>query len=267
MLGRCVDGLLHRTDYPDIEVLIVDNGSTDPVALNLLQELARDGRVRVLSQPGPFNWSALSNFGVGQMSGEIAVLLNNDTDIIDPAWLRELVSQALRPDVGAVGAMLLYPDGTVQHAGVILTPSDHALHIWKGMPGDARGYRDALIVTREVTAVTGACLATRRDVYERIGGCDAEHLPVTWNDVDYCLRVRELGLRVIWTPHARLLHLEQASRGSDDLPDNQARFRREQAVMKARWGTVLRTDPFHSPNLYPDETGSRLAVVFGAGSS
>ena len=260
LLAPCMDGLLNRTDYPDIEVVIVDNGSDELTALALLNTLAQDKRVRVLFRPGPFNWSALNNAGVAAMSGEVAILLNNDTDVIEPGWLRELVSQAIRPGVGAVGAKLLYPDYTVQHAGVVLDTKGHALHMWRCSPGDAPGYLDSLAVTREVTAVTGACLAIRREVYESVGGCDAEHLAVTWNDIDLCLRIRAKGLRVIWTPHARLLHLEQASRGSDSAPENDARFRREQAWMRMRWKEALVCDPFLNANLLPSKTTPRLAV-------
>ncbi len=260
LLERCMDGLLNRTDYPALEVIIVDNGSDEPDALALLERLGREARVRVVRQPGPFNWAALNNAGVAQMTGQVAVLLNNDTEVLDPGWLREMVAQAMRPGVGAVGAKLLYPDRTIQHAGVVLDTRGHALHMWRRRGAAEPGHDDTLVVTREVTAVTGACLAIRREVYEAIGGCDAENLPVTWNDVDLCLRVREHGLRVIWTPHACLLHMEQASRGSDDTPENDARFRREQAWMRRRWQGALTADPFLNPNLLYSETEVRLAV-------
>lgn len=259
LLSRCTDGLLDRTDYPALEIVIVDNGSDEAASVALLRRLARDPRVRVLSRPGPFNWAALSNAGVAGMAGEVAVLLNNDTDVIEPGWLREMVSQAVRPDVGAVGARLLYPDGSVQHAGMVLDGKGHALHMWRRSAVTDAGYLDSLRVVREVTAVTGACLATRRAVFDAVGGCDAGNLPVTWNDIDLCLRVRAHGKRVLWTPHACLLHLEQASRGSDDTPATRARFRREQAWMRQRWGEALDRDPFLSPNLLYSETELRLS--------
>lgn len=263
LMRTCIDGLLQRTAYPDMEVVIIDNGSIEPDAVALLQDLSRDRRVRVLSQPGPFNWSALNNFGVDQMRGEVAVLLNNDTDVIDPGWLRELVSQAIRPEVGIVGAKLLYADRTLQHAGVVLGPAGRATHMWRHAPSDARGYLDQLITTRQVTVVTGACLAVRRDVYLTAGCCDAEHLPVTWNDSDLCLRVRALGLRVIWTPHACLLHLEQATRGTDETPERQHRFARERDWMRTRWNGAIDADPFLNPSILPSEAQPRphLAVV------
>ena len=218
--------------------------------------------MRVLPQPGPFNWSALNNAGVDFMQGQVVVLLNNDTDVLEPGWLRELVSQAMRPEVGVVGAKLLYGDGRVQHAGVVLGPTGRSGHMWRYMPGDARGYLDQLVATRRVTAMTGACLAMRRDIYLAAGGCDAEGLPITWNDVDLCLRIRALGLQAIWTPYARMLHLEQATRGTDDTPENHIRFLREQAWMRARWGDAIDHDPFWSPNLLPSETEMRLVSRF-----
>ncbi len=263
LLRACTAGLLQRTAYPELELLIVDNGSTEPEALRLLDGLAAERRVRVLAQPGPFNWSALNNAGVAAMQGDIAVLLNNDIEVIEPGWLHGLVAQAIRPEVGAVGAKLLYPDGRVQHAGVALGPNGRGTHVWRYSQGEAPGYLDQLRVTRQVSAVTGACLAIRRDVYRQAGGCN-EALPITWNDVDLCLRVRALGLHVVWTPHARLLHREQATRGNDDTPDRQAMFRQGQAFMRARWGEAMERDPFWSPNLRPgegpDEIEPRLAV-------
>ncbi|RYF22128.1 MAG: glycosyltransferase [Oxalobacteraceae bacterium] len=253
LLRTCVTGLFNRTAYPDVEVVLLDNGSTEPEAVALLNELAQDRRVRILAQPGPFNWSALNNAGVEHMRGEVAILLNNDTEVIEPDWLREMVSHAIRPEVGIVGAKLLYADRSVQHAGVVLGPAGRATHMWRHAPGDAPGYLNQLITTRQVTVVTGACLAIRRTVYDAIGGCDASNLAVTWNDSDLCLRARAHGLRVLWTPHARLLHLEQATRGTDDTPDNQDRFARERAWMRARWNGAIDADPFHNPNIIPDE--------------
>ena len=187
------------------------------------------------------------------MAGEVAVLLNNDTEVIEPGWLREMVSQAIRPEVGVVGAKLLYRDRTVQHAGVVLGPAGRATHMWRHAEGEARGYLDQLVVTRQVTVVTGACLAIRREVYRGVGGCEADNLAVTWNDSDLCLRVRAIGLRVIWTPYARLLHVEQASRGTDDTRENQERFARERAWMRARWNGAIDADSFHPPDIIPDE--------------
>lgn len=253
LMRTCMAGLLQRTDYANFEILIIDNGTSEPEALALLQTFSADPRVRVLPRPGPFNWSDLNNFGVSQMHGEVAILLNNDTEIIDPGWLREMMSQAIRPEIGAVGAKLLYADRTIQHAGVVLGPAGRATHMWRHALGDARGYLDQLIITRQVTVVTGACLAVRREVYLAVGGCDAEGLAVTWNDSDLCLRIRAHGLRVIWCPYVVMLHLEQATRGSDETPDGRLRFGRELAWMRTRWHEALDTDPFLHPDLLRSE--------------
>jgi GT2 family glycosyltransferase len=250
LLARCAAGVLHRTDYPNIEMLIVDNDSRDPEALALLAKLEKDRRVRILPYPGPFNYAALNNAAVQEATGEVIVLVNSDIAIIDPGWLREMVSLASRPDVGAVGAKLLYGDGTVQHSGVVLGVGGPAVagHFGHHAARDDGGYAGQLALTRELSAVTGACLALRREVYEAVGGMDATNLPVSYNDVDLCLRIRERGLRVIWTPFAELYHLDGGSRGYEDTPEKMARAKKEADYMRRRWKRVLDHDPFYNPN-------------------
>ena len=260
LLQACLHGVLERTDYPAFEVLVLDNGSREADALALLDRLASDSRVRVLSCEGAFNWSALNNRGVREQRGEVAVLLNNDTEVVATGWLGALVSQALRPEVGIAGAKLLYPDRSVQHAGMVLGPAGGATHMWRHSDGEAAGYMDQLVTVRDVAAVTGACVALRRAVFERVGGLE-EALPVTWSDVELCLKVRAAGLRVVWTPQAVLLHREQASRGTDETPDGQARLAREKAWMLRRWGEAMDVDPFLSPNMLPGEARALLAPV------
>ena len=262
LLGRVADGVLQRTDYPDLELLIVDNGSRDPEALALLTRLEADPRVRVLPYPGPFNYSAINNAAVRMASGEVVVLLNNDIDPIEAGWLREMVSLAVRPDVGAVGAKLLFGDGRIQHAGVVLGVGGPAVagHFGHGAQGRISGYCGQLVMTREVSAVTGACLAIRKSAYESVGGLDASHLPISYNDVDLCLRLRERGLRVVWTPHALLYHLESASRGPDTTPDNILRATREAGYMRARWGDTLDSDPFY--NAHFDRIDHKFRLAF-----
>ena len=265
LLSRCLSGLLHRTSYPDIEVLIVDNDSREPQTLELFDRLLRDNRVRILRRPGKFNYSALNNSAVSEATGEVIVLLNNDIDVIDGDWLREMVSIAVRPEVGAVGAKLLYADGRIQHAGVLLGVGSHA-----GGPGVAGhfghfatkgeiGYFGQFSLAREVSAVTGACLALRKETYEAAGGLDAAHLPVSYNDVDLCLRIRALGLRVIWTPFAELHHLESASRGPNRTAEQIAKAMKEADYMRQRWGPVLDNDPFYHPNFDRADHFFRLA--------
>ena len=259
LLAASTAGVLRGTDYPALELLVVDNGSTDPDALALLDTLAATPRVRVLRQPGPFNFSALNNAAAQEATGEVLVLLNNDVEMPDPAWLRELVRHAVRPDVGIAGARLLYRDGTLQHGGMVLGPAGRAVHVLRGAPRDSPGYEGQLAVPRDLSAVTGACLAIRREVWVQAGGMD-EGLPVAWNDVDLCQRVRAAGLRVIWTPDAVLLHLEGETRGRDaDDPGRQARFLADAARYRSTWGQAADEDPFLNPNLSATDDALVLA--------
>jgi len=253
LLARCAEGVLKRTDYPAIELIVADNDSHEPETHRLLAELRRDERVRIVRAPGAFNYSAINNAAAAAATGEVLVLLNNDIDVIDPGWLREMAGHAMRPDIGAVGARLLFGHGAIQHAGVVLGVGRFedgpgiAGHFGFHAPPTDEGYHGQFVLTREVSAVTGACLALRRPVFDRVGGLDAVNLPVALNDVDLCLRIRELGLRIVWTPFAELLHLESASRGSDQTPGTAERFRRECRYMRDRWGPVLDADPFYNP--------------------
>ena len=251
LLARCVDGVQHRTDYTNLELLIVDNGSIEPATHRLFGRLTEeDSRVRVLCRPGPFNYSALNNSAAREASGEILLLLNNDVDVIESGWLRELVSHALRPDVGIVGAKLLYADERVQHAGMVLGPEGYATHLYRFASKNEPGYCGQLALPRTLSAVTGACVAIRRAVFFEVGGLDEVNLPVTFNDVDLCLKLGDHGYRVVWTPFAELFHLECASRGPDDSPAGQRRFQREWRHVRRVWGALLETaDPYHNPNV------------------
>jgi GT2 family glycosyltransferase len=263
LLERCVEGLLHRTDYPALEVLIVDNGSVQARTLELFARLQADPRVRVLHKPGPFNYSALNNQAAKEAKGDILLLLNNDIEVIGDWWLREMVCQAVRPEIGAVGARLLYGDGRVQHGGVILGVGGRpgvAGHLYHGAASGDTGYFGHLRLARHVSAVTAACLALRRSVFEEVGGLDAENLAVAFNDVDLCLKIRDRGYGVIWTPLAELYHLESASRGADTRPGGVVeRFQREVDHMRERWGDVLDNDPFYGPNFDRMHGDYRLA--------
>jgi GT2 family glycosyltransferase len=253
LLGPCVRGVLERTDYPAVEVLIVDNDSADPATHELLDRLVADPRVRLLRCPGPFNYPALNNLAAREARGEILLLLNNDTLVIEPGWLHELVSHAARPGIGAVGAKLLYADRTVQHAGVVLGvgigPDTVAGHYGLGSGETDPGTFGWLSIARSVSAVTAACLAVKRSDYLRVGGMDEANLRVAFNDVDFCLRLRAVGLRNVFTPHARMLHFESKSRGYEDTPERQARFGSEIRFMRAKWGKALDSDPAWNPNL------------------
>ena len=259
LLRNCIDGLLHRTDYPDLEVLIVDNASVEPETLAYFDGLAAEPRVRILRREGPFNFSALNNHAVTQATGSLIGFINNDIEVIEPGWLAEMVGHAARPGVGAVGAKLLYADGKIQHAGVILGVLGVAGHTHKGFGRHDYGYFSRLRLCQNLSCVTAACMVMPKAVFESVGGFDAVNLAIAFNDVDLCIRIREAGYQVIWTPYAELYHLESASRGSDLTPENRDRFASEVKYMQDRWGDVLRRDPYYNPNLSLDATDFSLA--------
>jgi GT2 family glycosyltransferase len=258
LLSVCVRSLLERTDYPDFEIVVVDNGSLEPEARALLGELRQAPPIRVLDYPIPFNFSAIVNHGARHATGEVLCLLNNDTEVINPSWLMELVTRAVQRDAGAIGAMLYYPDDTIQHAGVVLGLGGVAGHVYTRMGRGAPGYMARAWVAQNMSAVTAACLAVRKEVFEEVGGFD-ETLPVAFNDIDFCLRLSHAGYRNVWTPYAELYHYESASRGSEDSPEKQARFAAEVHAMKWRWGDVLNDDPAYNPNLTLDQGDYSLA--------
>jgi len=255
LLRQCIETLERLTDYPNREVIVIDNGSDDPAALRYLAALADRPHYRVLRDERPFNYSALNNLAARSAQGEYLVLLNNDIEIIHADWLGEMVSLACRPEVGAVGAKLLYPDMTIQHGGVILGTDRGdgqggvAGPAQKGLARGAGGYAGRACLTQSFSAVTAACLVLARRKYEQVGGLDEAHLAVAYNDVDLCLRLREAGYTNVWTPFAELVHHESVSRGRDQSPKNLARFAQERAWMLTRWGTTLQHDPAYNPNL------------------
>lgn len=249
LLAVTLDGLLSATDYPDIEVVILDNDSREPETAALFARYDDDPRVRVVSVPGPFNFSDLSNRGAAAATGPVLLFLNNDVEVLEPDWLTELVRQAVRPEIGAVGAKLLYPDRTIQHGGVVLGIGGVAGHSHLGVPEEDPGYFCRMVIAHEVSAVTGACLAMRADVFRQVGGFDAEALKVAFNDVDLCLRIRAAGYRIVWTPSSRLIHHESKSRGAEDTPEKKKRFEGEVLTMLDRWGPQLRADPYYNVNL------------------
>lgn len=260
LLRPCVESVLANTRYPDFRLLVVDNGSTDPAACRYLESLAGRARVEVLRHDVPFNFSEINNWAVARGDGEIVCLLNNDIEAFDAGWLEEMVGQALRPGVGAVGGLLLYPDDTIQHAGVVLGLGGVANHAYCHLPAGSPGHGARGLVAQSMSAVTAACLVVQRKHYEAVGGLD-ERLQVAFNDVDFCLRLRERGLRNVWTPFARLYHHESASRGAEDSPEKVERFRGEVALMRQRWADVLDNDPAYNPNLSleVEATASQLA--------
>jgi GT2 family glycosyltransferase len=259
LLRKCIDSILTNTDYANFEVVIVDNNSQETATKNWLVEIGRDRRFKILTDTGDFNYSRLNNSAARASSGAFILLLNNDIEAITPGWLREMVSVCAQPGIGAVGARLWYPDGTLQHGGVIVGLGGVAGHAHRGLNIGDDGYMGRATLRQELSAVTGACLLTRREAFEAAGGLDEEYLKVSFNDIDYCLKLRSLGWRIVWTPFADLYHHESASRGSDRTSEKWQRFTREKEVMKSRWQTWIDHDPAYNPNLSLDDNMFSLA--------
>jgi glycosyltransferase involved in cell wall biosynthesis len=251
LVRQAVTSLLEKTSYPNFEIVIVDNGSDDPEALAYFAEITRrgDARIRVLPHHKPFNYSAINNFAVSESHGEIIGLLNNDVEAINSEWLSEMVSQAMRPGIGAVGAMLYYPLNTVQHAGVILGLGGVAGHPFKEFPRGDQGQKNRLRLVQNYSAVTAACLVIRKERFLEVGGFNEKDLPIAFNDVDLCCKLISAGYRNLWTPYAEFYHHESATRGVEDTPEKKARFQSEIDYMMNTWGTLLMADPAYNPNL------------------
>ncbi|HEY3148552.1 MAG TPA: glycosyltransferase family 2 protein [Dongiaceae bacterium] len=261
LLELCINSLDRATSYPNKEIVILDNSSEEEATKAYFAALSQRPDVRVIAAPGPFNYPRLINLGASHACGEILMTLNNDIEAFEPDWLSEMVSHVLRPGVGLVGCLLLYPDRSVQHAGVIVGLSGVAGHMYAEAAPDDPGYAGRIHVTQDLSAVTGACHVMRRSLFEQLGGLDERHLAVAYNDIDFCLRVREAGLRVIYTPHARLLHRHSASRGSDVRPERLASYTWERDYMRTRWSHVIFDDPFFNPNLSLSGKRGRLATA------
>lgn len=258
LLRRCLDSIARHTNWPALDLLVVDNGSVLPASKRYLRALARRG-VTVLAQPGPFNYAALNNAAVAVAGGEIVGLINNDIEALHDGWLDAMVAELLRPGVGAVGAKLLWPNGMVQHGGVLLGLGNVAGHFGNDLADADWGDHGRNQLAQQVGAVTAACLLMRKTDYEALGGMDAQAFPVAFNDVDLCLKLRAAGKAIVWTPAARLLHAESASRGSEDTPQKRSRARREIDQLRRRWGPVLLRDPAYHPSLSLDA----LSLAFG----
>ena len=246
LIGTLLEGLA-RTDYPDFEIVVVDNGTTDPRTLALYQRHRVDARFRAEIEPAPFNFSRAVNRGARLTDAPLLLPLNNDIEVLDPGWLKEMVDCLEYPGAGIVGAKLVYPDGTLQHAGVIAGLGGYAGHWHVGRPGDDFGPQRRLAARQSFSVVTGACMLVTRGCFEAAGGFDEAAFAVAYNDVDFCLRAGALGFRVIWTPFAKLVHRESVSRGSDERPENRARFALEKAALAARHATATIEDRAYNP--------------------
>ncbi|OQX20296.1 MAG: glycosyl transferase family 2 [Desulfobulbaceae bacterium A2] len=250
VLATCIGSIFEKSTYENFEVLIADNGSVAEETFKLFAHWQKKEpeRFRVISCDMPFNYSRINNACVQHASGELLLLLNNDTEVITPDWLEEMAGQAMRPTIGAVGARLLYPEQTIQHSGIIVGIIGVAGHGHKHFHKDNPGYHCHLAITANYAAVTGACLMVKKSLYDQLGGLD-EHLGIAYNDVDFCLKLLELGLYNVVVADVSLYHHESKSRGYEETSEKMRRLGVESAYMKAKWDKYMRHDPFYSPNL------------------
>ncbi len=252
LLRQCIESIIDKTIYNNYEFIIVDNGSDDPATLDYLEQLKNKVNFKILRDDSPFNYSRLNNLAVREARGDIIGLINNDIEVIEPDWLGEMVAHALRPEVGAVGAKLLFPNNTLQHGGVLLGVGGVANHAHLNLPATHHGYFSRMSVIQQFSAVTAACLIVRKAVYDETGGLDEKNLTVAFNDVDFCIRLTKLGYKNVWTPYALLYHHESATRGEDITPEKRERFLREVNYMMNTWGKEFVNDPAYNPNLNLD---------------
>lgn len=255
ILKKCLDSVLSKTEYSNYEILVIDNQSTDFKTLDYYRKLGSSPKIRLLQYDSPFNFSASNNYAVSQANGEHLLFLNDDTEVISGEWLSAMLEHSQRREVGAVGARLLYPSGAIQHCGVILGLGVDrvASHAFSRCP-DYPGYLGRIKIINNYSAVTAACMMIRKQVFEEIGGLD-EELTRSYNDIDLCLKIREKGYVIVYTPYANLYHLESYTRGYDDTHEKRLIFRKETEYMRAKWGTIIdKGDPYYSPNLSLERT-------------
>ena len=261
LLGNCIASVLGKTTYPHFEILGVSNNSEDPRTFDMMEKLsAGDPRIRFTEYNESFNYSGINNYAAGLARGEYLVLMNDDITLITPAWIEALLEHAQRKEVGAVGGKLYYPDGTLQHAGIVAGIAGFAGRPHRRCPGESTGYMHRLVLTRNVSAVTGALMMVKRSTYFEAGGMDAEHLHVSLNDVDFCLRLLELGYWNVYTPYCEAVHTESVSRGPEDSREKKERFEKEIGYFTRRHRKILAEgDPFYSPNLSHDTEDVRYS--------
>jgi GT2 family glycosyltransferase len=265
ILKQCIDSILEKTTYPNYEIIIVDNQSKEPQTLFYFEKLSEYKNIRIIRYNHPFNFSRINNYAARQAKGSVIGLINNDIEVISPEWLDEMVSHALRPEIGAVGAKLLYGDTRIQHGGIILGMTGLVGHSHKGSssqnPAYSQdpGYFGKAGLIQNVSAVTAACLVIRKKLYLEVGGLEEDNLTIAFNDVDFCLRIADAGYLNLWTPYAQLYHYESISRGYENTPEKLARFQKEIDFMKKRWGERLESDPYYNPNLTLDNESFSLA--------
>ena len=249
LVKACIESILEKTTYKNYEILLIDNGSDEQESIEYFDYLDTLDKVRVLRYPAPFNYSAINNFGVEHAKGSILGLVNNDIEVISPDWLTYMVGHVERESVGCVGAKLLYSDTRIQHAGVVLGYGGGAGHAHKNFPRFHTGYLKRIVATNNYSAVTAACLLVKRTDFDAVNGLNEKDLSVAFNDVDFCLKVKGLGVNNVYCAEAELFHHESVSRGLDISPEKAARFNRELSFLQTTWRAFIKCDPAYNPNL------------------
>jgi len=248
ILKRCIDSIIKETNYTNYEIVVIDNQSHKDETLDYYEDLAKIDKVKMLYYDKPFNFSAINNYAVSKTDSDYIMFLNNDTEVLSNEWLSAMLEHAQREKVGAVGTKLLFMNGSIQHCGVVLGLGGVAGHPYSKFP-DHNGYSGIINIIRNYSAVTAACMMTKRSCFEDVGGFNEVNLTTAFNDVDYCLKLREKGYLIVYTPYSQLYHHESLSRGREDTPEKQKRFQEEVNYMRRKWGGILDNDPFYSPNL------------------
>ncbi|MCX7912993.1 MAG: glycosyltransferase family 2 protein [Thermodesulfovibrionales bacterium] len=262
LLEKCIKSIIRKTNYPSYEIIIVNHDSELERTYKLFNEICSiSDKIRVLKFSGEFNFSLINNFAVHHAKGDLFLFLNNDTEVINREWMSEMANHAVREEIGCVGAKLYYPDGTIQHGGVILGVGGVAGHSHRYKDGKDGGYFGRLSVVQNLSAVTAACMMVKKKIFYEVGGFDAKNLKIAYNDIDFCLKVRERGYRNLWTPYAELYHYESKSRGSDNAPENIERYKKEIEFMKKKWGELLLKDPYYNPNLTLEKEDFSVKIV------
>ncbi len=247
-LSACLDSISKST-YTNYEIIIIENNSTEKETFSFYNQITLNKKIKILTWSKSFNYSSINNYGTEHASGDYFIFLNNDTKIISPSWIEEMLMYAQRPDVGIVGSLLLYPDNTIQHAGGIIGIQGIAGHSHKDLPASSPGYFNRICLAQDLSCVTAACMMVKKQVFNNIGGFD-ESLKVAFNDIDLCLSVRSLNKLVVYTPYAKLYHFESKSRGIENTPEKKARFRSEIEIFRKKWSDILQAgDPYYNRNL------------------
>lgn len=259
-LKKCISSILDKSTYKNYEIIIVENNSDEKEIFSYYKEMSRLNNIKIAAWNNPFNYSAVNNYGVTHSDGDILLFLNNDTEVINNDWLQRMLEHAQRKEIGAVGAKLYYPNYTIQHAGVILGIGGVAGHSHKDYDGNDFGYYNRLKIVQNLSAVTGACLMMRKEVFDQVEGFD-ESYPYAFNDVDLCMKIRDKGYLIIFTPHAELYHYESKTRGYEDTPQKLKRFYKEIELFKQKWGNILeKGDPYYSSNLTLDREDFSIRI-------